>query len=99
MEAMKQCKIICALITLLNLAGYSQDLYQDHYPNKTLKSEGLKKGDLKEGEWKYYYPNGTMMARENYAQGNLHGKVEYFFNDKTLQAIENWRSGALEDSA
>ena len=69
-------KLIACLLLIVPL--HAQERSSDVYSNGKIRSDGLKNGTQKVGEWKYFYPDGTRMAVENYKDGHLDRDVSFF---------------------
>jgi antitoxin component YwqK of YwqJK toxin-antitoxin module len=76
--------------------GVKHGLFQEWYPNGTLKSSLVYEEGEKEGEAVSYYQDGQIKSLRHYTGGLLEGESEEFFPDGALRETSFYKEGALE---
>ena len=95
---MKNVSITLIYLLFTNFPLLAQEEI-NYYEDGSLKSQGILKEGVRQGQWNFYYPSGKKSAIEEYNSGLLNGKVLYYDTAENLIGSEIWHQDVLIDSA
>ena len=83
----------------LTQGGFSGRLlhgaYVEHFETKTIKSQGVYKNGLADGEWKVWREDGNLDSVQVYSSGILNGKFERYDAAGFLRESGQYKNGKL----
>lgn len=74
--------------------AFADGPYREHYPDGSLKIEGVINGGKRDGTWTSYHSNGIKASENNYHLGELHGKTTTWSNKGQVRYIGYYSRGA-----
>ena len=69
--------------------------YVEHFETKTIKSQGVYKNGLADGEWKVWREDGNLDSVQVYSSGILNGKFERYDAAGFLRESGQYKNGKL----
>ncbi|MDE7101912.1 MAG: toxin-antitoxin system YwqK family antitoxin, partial [Bacteroidales bacterium] len=74
----------------------SNEMYEERYPDGTLKCTGRLYKGKRYGKWKFYFPDGRLEQEGEYRNGLAEGIWSWYFPDGGLRSEQEYRYGKLD---